>query len=223
VLSRGRTIYNGAGGLVPANHFASRGYPPQPGYNVADHLLDIASEPTDDILADSRTLSVPLSHNETSEPLGTGSDDDATAKEKTSVPPNEDTGPDLPEENILTSTGRVPRRSTYASTFLTQFQVLCGREWKILLRSVPMRRAVPQNQPLLQGLHIVCCAFGLSVHPWRVLWGFILQNRHYHCRVPESHWMSFLFGMLYAPLTALLLTRVMVGVLTLILCSECIV
>jgi hypothetical protein len=89
VLSRGRSIYNGAGGLAPADHFASKGYPPQPGYNVADHLLDIASEPTDDILADNRTLPVPLLRSGTSGLSGTGSDDGATSKEKTNAPPED--------------------------------------------------------------------------------------------------------------------------------------
>ena len=140
VLSRGRTIYNGAGGLVPADHFTSKGYPPQPGYNVADHLLDIASEPTDNILADSRTLPVPLLRSVTSKLSGNDSDDPTNPKEKVNVAPESGpmTEPILPQENTPAVTSRMPYRSTYASTFLTQFQVLCGREWKILRRSVSM-------------------------------------------------------------------------------------
>ena len=133
VLSRGRMVYNGAGGLVPAEYFASRGYPPQPGYNVADHLLDIASEPTDDLLADSRTFSVPVSRT------GTGSDDGAIPAEKKtdSLPQDEEaTEPNLLKEKRSPLKSRMPHRSNYPSTFLTQFQVLCGREWKILRRPV---------------------------------------------------------------------------------------
>lgn len=145
MLSRGRSIYHGAGGLVPADHFASKGYPPQPGYNVADHLLDIASEPTDDILADNRTLPVPLLHTGTSKLSGTGSDDGTPSKEKANVPPEDGavTDRDISKEKMSTLTSRVLQRQHYASTFLTQFQVLCGREWKILLRSVFVRYMMP--------------------------------------------------------------------------------
>ena len=145
MLSRGRSIYHGAGGLVPADYFASKGYPPQPGYNVADHLLDIASEPTDDILADNRMLPVPSVHR-TPKLSGTGSDDDAPSKEKANVPLEEGvTDQDIPKEERSTLTSGVLQHQKYASTFLTQFQVLCGREWKILRRSVSVRHVMPHN------------------------------------------------------------------------------
>lgn len=144
MLSRGRSIYNGAGGLVPAEHFASKGYPAQPGYNVADHLLDIASEPTDDILADKRTIPVPLLHSGTPRLSGTGSDDGTASKEKAQVPLEEGvvTDQETLMEKRSTLTSRVLQHQSYASTFLTQFQVLSGREWKILQRFVFMRHAV---------------------------------------------------------------------------------
>ena len=147
MLSRGWSIYNGAGGLAPADHFASKGYPPQPGYNVADHLLDIASEPTDAILPDNQTLPVRWERSGTSRLSGTGSDDGAPSKEKANVPPEDRVAieQDIPTEKRSTLPGRVLHRSNYASTFLTQFQVLCGREWKILRRSVSMQYVVPQN------------------------------------------------------------------------------
>ena len=196
MLSRGRTIYNGAGGLVPADYFASKGYPPQVGYNVADHLLDIASEPTDNILAESRTLPVPLLRSGASRLSGNGSDDDSTPKEKVDASPESGAvaEPSLPQENRPALTSRMPYRSSYASTFLTQFQVLCGREWKILRRSVSILYAVSQNSSLLQGLHVVCCTSTHSVRSWCVLWWIIFQNRHYHCGVPKPRWMSVLFG-----------------------------
>lgn len=174
MLSRGRAIYNGAGGLVPADHFASKGHPPQPGYNVADHLLDIASEPTDDILADSRVLPVPLLSSRASRMSGMGSDD-AASKEKANAPEDGTvTEPGLPQEKQSALPSGVLHRSNYASTFLTQFQVLCGREWKILRRSVSMRYTVPQNSYLLQGLYAVCCSSAHSRHSWRILWWFVL-------------------------------------------------
>ena len=69
---------------------------------------------------------------------GTGSDDGTTSKEKAPVPLEEGvvTDQDGPEEKRSTLTSRVWQHQSYASTFLTQFQVLCGREWKILQRSV---------------------------------------------------------------------------------------
>jgi hypothetical protein len=164
VLSRGRTIYNGAGGLVPADYFASRGYPPQPGYNVADHLLDIASEPTDDILAENRTIPALLSRSEISKLSGTGTDDDAARVEKVERPRQDEgaTESDLPKEKISALTSRVPRRSNYASTFLTQFQVLCGREWKILRRSVSVRFVCSTSELIFVAGIIRCLLLILS-------------------------------------------------------------
>ena len=147
MLSRGRSIYHGAGGLVPAEHFASKGYPPQPGYNVADHLLDIASEPTDDILADNRTLPVPSTHTGTPKLSGTGSDDGVPSTEKANVPLEDGlvSDQDIHKEERSTLRNRVLQRQAYTSTFLTQFQVLCGREWKILRRSVSVRYVMPHS------------------------------------------------------------------------------
>jgi energy-coupling factor transporter ATP-binding protein EcfA2 len=45
VLAHGRTLYNGPGGFAPSQELASRGIPYPQGYNVADHLLDVASDP----------------------------------------------------------------------------------------------------------------------------------------------------------------------------------
>ena len=146
MLSRGRSIYHGAGGLIPADHFASKGYPPQAGYNVADHLLDIASEPTDDILADNPKIPIPMLHAGTPK-LSSGSDDGTPSKEKANVPLEDGavTEKEIPKEKMSTLTSRVLQRQHYASTFLTQFQVLCGREWKILLRSVSVQYMMPHS------------------------------------------------------------------------------
>ncbi|OBZ75973.1 putative ATP-dependent permease [Grifola frondosa] len=45
LLSHGRALYSGPGGFAPAEHFAAQGIAYKEGYNVADHLLDIASDP----------------------------------------------------------------------------------------------------------------------------------------------------------------------------------
>ncbi|KAH9918371.1 ABC transporter [Epithele typhae] len=45
LLAHGRALYSGPGGFAPAEHFAGQGIAYKEGYNVADYLLDIASDP----------------------------------------------------------------------------------------------------------------------------------------------------------------------------------
>jgi len=45
VLSRGRTLYVGPGGQSASDYVAAKGSPCPPMYNIADHLLDLASSP----------------------------------------------------------------------------------------------------------------------------------------------------------------------------------
>ncbi|KAI0282455.1 P-loop containing nucleoside triphosphate hydrolase protein, partial [Russula aff. rugulosa BPL654] len=45
LLSGGRCLYEGPGGFAPAEYFETQGSPCAPGYNVADHLLDLAHMP----------------------------------------------------------------------------------------------------------------------------------------------------------------------------------
>lgn len=120
LLAKGKPIYNGQGGSAASQHFASRGMPCPEGYNVADHLLDIASDPPSSLIEDkgpenggSRSLE---------EKVGNG-------------PP----GVDSSHSAILPNSGsrsrlRVSRKNSYATTFLTQLEVLSQREWKILNR-----------------------------------------------------------------------------------------
>jgi hypothetical protein len=128
VLSLGKELYFGPGGLAPNDYFAQHGHPAQPGYNVADHLLDIASEPTDELLGLARRLSASR-HSGTAVPA-TGSNGDLKAESD-------------PEKSRISTPKEAPPQakfgssrlmSTYSATFLTQLQVLCGREWKILKR-----------------------------------------------------------------------------------------
>ena len=49
LLAQGRQLYFGPGRAGPAEWFASHGRPCPPGYNVADHLLEIASSPSSDL------------------------------------------------------------------------------------------------------------------------------------------------------------------------------
>ena len=116
LLSRGQAMYAGPGGLDPARYFNGRGYAaPGEGYNLAEHLLDIASE---------RQL-------ETGPPPVSG----GSGYEK-DVDPEKDvsSGSSRSATGGFTWRGSTRRRTTYATTFLTQFEVLAGREWKILRR-----------------------------------------------------------------------------------------
>ncbi|KAH8114133.1 hypothetical protein DFH11DRAFT_1704353 [Phellopilus nigrolimitatus] len=125
VLSHGRALYSGRGGLAPAEHFAAHGVGMSPeGYNIAEHLLDIASDPQPAL------FSVEHSTPETtSDPLI------ATVDSKKSEDAN-GIGFSGAAELEKGGGGRISHRSgsQYSTTFLTQFEVLSGREWKILRR-----------------------------------------------------------------------------------------
>ena len=109
VLSHGRTMYYGPGGFAPSQDLASRGIAYPQGYNVADHLLDVASDPPAHLFQSGTQVR--------------GSEEGGASLEK-GYPPS---GPRLLN---------TPGRASYATTFLTQLEVLSGREWKILRRYV---------------------------------------------------------------------------------------
>lgn len=115
VLSHGRALYCGPGGLAPAEYFTSRGQasPPE-GYNIAEHLLDIASEAQVGLFSESGSLT----------------EKDANGLEKVGG------GSGTPIPEMTYSENAAQPKSKYATTFLTQFEVLAGREWKILRRLV---------------------------------------------------------------------------------------
>ncbi|KAF8264261.1 hypothetical protein EI94DRAFT_1593905 [Lactarius quietus] len=104
LLAGGRTLYEGPGGLAPSDYFAERGSPCTPGYNVADHLLDLAHAPP--AQRDSPSLTK-----------------EAGAITYAAANPHE-------RGSLLWRLSQ-PRS---AAAFLTQLQVLAGREWKILGR-----------------------------------------------------------------------------------------
>jgi hypothetical protein len=110
LLAGGRAMYEGPGGLTPADYFAERGSPCNPGYNVADHLLDLAHAPSEQ--RDSPSLT-----------KEGGAATEAAAK--------------LHERGSALWRLSQPRS---AAAFLTQMQVLAGREWKILGRFVVKTR-----------------------------------------------------------------------------------
>ncbi|KAH7890070.1 ABC-2 type transporter-domain-containing protein [Phlebopus sp. FC_14] len=129
LLSHGRALYSGPGALSPATHFshirdtdfAQGGRSDVPlyeeGYNVADYLLEIASAAPVGLFSSSSQVLQGTTK-------GAGMHSPATSAEEK--------GGLSDVEALSGSTRHVTGQ--YAATFLTQLQVLCGREWKILRR-----------------------------------------------------------------------------------------
>lgn len=119
LLSHGRALYTGPGGLAPADYFSSKGISYQQGYNVADYLLDIASDP-------------PVALFQT----GEGTKESSSEQVVEGGVGELEKGYGSPRLTALSkSTGSIARgRSRCATTFLTQLEVLSGREWKFLCR-----------------------------------------------------------------------------------------
>ena len=113
VLAHGRTLYNGPGGFAPSQELASRGIAYPQGYNVADHLLDVASDPPAHLFQNGTSSSARVRRSE----------DESGSLEK-GYPPS------------YPRLWNAPGRASYATTFLTQLEVISGREWKILRRCV---------------------------------------------------------------------------------------
>jgi hypothetical protein len=132
LLSAGHQLYFGEGGIDAANYFAARGLPCQEGYNVADHLLDIASDPPSSLLDTGTETRPSFSRNPES-----GANASVAEKGYAPIhgypPPNGFSHPAIEKSQI-----GLPAivGMNYASTFLTQLQVLSWREWKNLKRFV---------------------------------------------------------------------------------------
>lgn len=145
LLAHGRALYAGPGGFAPKSHFVSHGIEYQEGYNVADYLLEIASDPPVSLFQAAHAT--PSGSGRTSSP---NLDKEQTAiedKDRTTVEGALESGL---VNNTLASQRPVRSRwttSSYATTFLTQLEVLSGREWKILRRYVSRscrRRSLPE-------------------------------------------------------------------------------
>lgn len=113
LLSGGRCLYEGSGGYAPAEYFATQGSPCAPGYNVADHLLDLAHMPPP-ALAQAQ---------QQQQQQDSPSFDKEFRAVVVNVTPNEGGG----ALKKLAS-------PTSSAAFLTQLEVLAGREWKVLRR-----------------------------------------------------------------------------------------
>jgi len=114
-------LYSGPGGFAPATYFSNAtagGVPAyQQGYNVAEYLLDVASDP-------------PVSLFQT-HPSYTGSTVEVAERASTGDEKSHAAPAMVSRETLKSSPAA---RMSYSTTFLTQLQYLCGREWKILKR-----------------------------------------------------------------------------------------
>ena len=152
LLANGNQLYFGPGGNAPAEFFARQGRPCPQGYNIADHLLDIASGSPEGLLSgpaamvarDSGSPSPSSEHSVEGKPLSNAERPTVnTPGEKSVYPPQTllKDGP-IKRELDLTELGDERARSTWwpeskcSTTFLTQIEVLSGREWRNLERSV---------------------------------------------------------------------------------------
>ncbi|KAJ7168414.1 hypothetical protein C8R43DRAFT_984293 [Mycena crocata] len=123
LLSHGRALYSGAGAFAPAEHFAREAAgiapPYQQGYNVADYLLEVASEPPVALFQLRSGSNSPPEKSDSSENGVSAADEDVSAER---------------EKRGAGGRTKSAARTKYATTFLTQLQYLSGREWKILRR-----------------------------------------------------------------------------------------
>ena len=122
LLSGGYTLYTGPGGLDPTERFASQGIGRCPdGYNIVDWLLEVASGPESIRIATAYSANI----------------DQAGLQRRESESTNAKREEENSRENLAGSKGSAIIRGIggrYATTFLTQFEVLAGREWKALTR-----------------------------------------------------------------------------------------
>ncbi|TDL20128.1 hypothetical protein BD410DRAFT_829832 [Rickenella mellea] len=151
VLAHGRALYSGKGGGAPAAHFAAHGAPrndlASEGYNVADYLLEVAADPPPALFQYANVGERKVSGG--SSAVGVGAGGAAAAGNDGGEGSRSASEEEKGVEEL--ESGRVVRRHAappigsgrgktpgYATTFLTQLQVLSGREWKILRRDMTL-------------------------------------------------------------------------------------
>lgn len=144
LLANGRQLYFGPGGAVPAEFFAQHGYPCPPGYNVADHLLEVASENPQGL----PTGAAAALQTRVSDLSQTTADHSTAGLVEKKGDDNHGTYPPMKSLNRMSNEidlAQMQRAahgderkwwpaSHSATTFLTQLGVLGRREWRTLMR-----------------------------------------------------------------------------------------
>ncbi|KAF5367669.1 hypothetical protein D9757_010971 [Collybiopsis confluens] len=125
VLAQGHALYCGPGSFAPIDYLSRTGVakPYHQGYNVADYLLEVASDPH---------LLLMNKHNVNDTPSAFGDEKPTSLDGKENVASAHAHHLSSAPTGLRGLFGR--KSSRYATTFLTQFQYLSGREWKILRR-----------------------------------------------------------------------------------------
>lgn len=125
-------MYLGPGSFAPVDHLTRTGLtqPYQQGYNVADYLLEVASDPPLALLQ-SPKHAIPASGSDQVELSNNMSMEKVEDENSTSI--------DFRVNNrskVAIRGGAMLGfgKSKYATTFLTQLEYLSGREWKVLRR-----------------------------------------------------------------------------------------
>jgi ABC-type multidrug transport system ATPase subunit len=153
LLSNGRQLYFGPGGSKPAEYFAAQGRPCPEGYNVADHLLEIASGSSEGLKTGKEAFSTTSTGSSVtnsehrlqhSESRFVEEDMSPSHEKDVSYPPasllmddRRDREVDLADLSEEKQKKEWWPRSHCATTFLTQMTVLSGREWRNLKRYIP--------------------------------------------------------------------------------------
>ncbi|KAJ2913577.1 hypothetical protein MD484_g6845, partial [Candolleomyces efflorescens] len=140
LLSHGRALYSGPGGFEPVHHFKNTGGESVPayqeGYNVAEYLLDVASDPPVSLFpmgdnTNSSTIAVTATSAAEKGPGGDPHSGVHVVDGELSEKPGSG---NVNGKVSAGATAKPQTNSVYATTFLTQLQYLCGREWKTLKR-----------------------------------------------------------------------------------------
>ena len=155
LLSNGRQLYFGPGGSRPAEYFEKQGRPCPEGYNVADHLLEIASGSSEGLKTGkqaSNTGSTGSSASNSEHRLENSNSNSESRFVEEDMSPSHEKDIQYPPASLLMDEGKREvdlanlseekqkkewwPRSHCATTFLTQMTVLSGREWRNLKRYV---------------------------------------------------------------------------------------
>lgn len=149
LLSKGQTLYSGPGRLAPVQALTAHGEEPCPeGYNIADWLLDIASEGPENrsaVIASGSATSLQtgeanqLNRRTTATTGVSGNSEEKLVAvdetgSRTKVERDELSTPTTTATTSGSATYKL--RSQYATTYMTQFEVLAWREWLNLRRCV---------------------------------------------------------------------------------------
>jgi len=131
LLSHGRALYSGPGSFTPTEYFSTVGAGMVPayqqGYNVAEYLLEVASDPPVSLFQTQGT------HQSLTTGVAEQKDQTSPSEKGTERQQDGAAGNSYGKQKIRRMPGAL-WQSGYATTFLTQLEYLCGREWKVLKR-----------------------------------------------------------------------------------------